>query len=65
MKLQVNGTQTSSSAASLSELITELQLTRESLVVEHNTRIIRQQDWASTRLKEGDIIELLNFVGGG
>lgn len=65
MKLQINGKQAESKATNLQGLINELELNPKSLVVEHNSTIIRQQNWAQTALQEGDSIELLSFVGGG
>ncbi len=65
MELQVNGEKMQSSAATLGQLIAERKLPSESLIVEHNARIVKQQEWDNTRLQEGDTIELLNFVGGG
>ncbi len=65
MKLQVNGKEKESSAATLGQLIDELELPIESLVVEHNAKIVKQQEWDRTPLRESDTIELLNFVGGG
>jgi len=47
------------------ELVVELGLKSDSLVVEHNRWIIRQEAWAATALREGDEIGLLSFVGGG
>ncbi len=65
MRLQINGKEAECSAATLGQLIVKLKLQPESLVVEHNARIIKQQEWEATPLQEGDTIELLNFVGGG
>ncbi len=65
MRLRINGKETECSAATLGQLIVELKLQPESLVVEHNAQIIKQQEWGEKTLREGDTIELLNFVGGG
>ncbi|WP_028584403.1 sulfur carrier protein ThiS [Desulfogranum mediterraneum] len=65
MQLQINGQATQINATTLDELISELELPRESLVVEHNSQIVRQQQWAQTRLSQDDVLELLSFVGGG
>ncbi len=65
MKLRINGKETEHNAVTLDQLITELQLSKESLIVEHNAQIVKQQEWKKTPLQENDTIELLNFVGGG
>jgi thiamine biosynthesis protein ThiS len=65
MEIKVNGQNKSVAAATIEELIHELDLSKESLVVEHNGHIIKQQYYASTTLRPSDVLELLNFVGGG
>ncbi|HWN97926.1 MAG TPA: sulfur carrier protein ThiS [Blastocatellia bacterium] len=47
------------------ELLDGLGLGPERLAVEVNRRIVRRADWASTSLAEGDMVEIVHFVGGG
>jgi thiamine biosynthesis protein ThiS len=35
------------------------------VIAELNGTIIKSTQWADTLIKEGDMIELVNFVGGG
>ncbi|HXA28968.1 MAG TPA: sulfur carrier protein ThiS [Candidatus Angelobacter sp.] len=35
------------------------------VVVEHNMRILRADDFAAARIADGDELEVLQFVGGG
>lgn len=35
------------------------------VAVEINGRIVRKKEWTEHRLKDGDVIEVVNFVGGG
>ena len=35
------------------------------VVVEHNMRILRAEDFAAARIADGDELEVLQFVGGG
>ncbi len=68
MRLQINGKEMEEmdcGASTLAELVAELGLPPDSLIVEHNASIIRQQRWENTALQQDDTIELLNFVGGG
>ncbi len=65
MLLRVNGDSHTTEATTLEELVQEIGLKTESLVVEHNEQIIRQELWAETSLQEQDQVELLSFVGGG
>lgn len=63
--IRVNGQDEQSAATTLSGLVAERQLATRSLVIELNGRIVSQADWPTTRISAGDVLELLNFVGGG
>ncbi len=65
MKICVNGNPEEVMATSLDMLVEEFKLNATSLVVEHNGRIVKQEDWSTTMLREQDQLELLSFVGGG
>jgi thiamine biosynthesis protein ThiS len=65
MKIRLNGDETHTQALDLFALVKARNLDPSSLVIEHNHTLVRQTSWAETRLKEGDTIELLSFVGGG
>lgn len=65
MQIHINGKTEHVDTKTLAELITKLGLSPQSLVVEHNKEIIRQDQWAATTLAEDDRLELLHFVGGG
>jgi thiamine biosynthesis protein ThiS len=49
----------------VSDLIKSLGLNPERLAVELNRKIIRRSEWDSTRVSEGDRVEVVHFVGGG
>ena len=49
----------------LLELLEHLGLDPRTVVVERNREIVRRPQLASTPLLEGDVIELVHFVGGG
>jgi sulfur carrier protein len=65
MTIVINGERQETEAGNILELVTMLGLTPKSLVVEHNQQIVRQENWEATALSDGDVLELLNFVGGG
>lgn len=65
MRIRINGKDEDIKATNLAELVSELDLPDESLVVEHNRQIVRQEQWTTTALADDDVIELLSFVGGG
>ena len=37
----------------------------EKVVVEYNKEIVDKQKWSEITLKDGDLLEILKFVGGG
>lgn len=51
--------------ATLQALIERLDLAPERLAIEHNFDVVRRADWPSIKLKEGDRVEIVHFVGGG
>ena len=46
-------------------LLEDLELQPEAMVVQRNENVIERSDFAATQLEEGDVIELVRFVGGG
>ena len=67
MRIQINGEQREfpQSALSLDQLIDTLSLPQQRIAVEVNKTIVRRSDWEKTKLKDGDQIEIVHFVGGG
>ncbi len=49
----------------LRTMVEHLKLPGELIAIEHNLQIVKRKDWASTKVKEGDTIEIVHFVGGG
>ena len=49
----------------LALLLADLNLPADSVVAEINKKIIDRDQYAATRLQEGDKVELIRFVGGG
>lgn len=66
MRVFVNSNETiCEDGMSVLGLIRHLGLKPERVVVELNLEIIRAADFSCTVLREGDRLELLQFVGGG
>jgi len=65
MDIVINGTTETVPARTIADLVACKGLAAESLVVELNQRIVKQEQWPQTRLQAGDRLELLSFVGGG
>lgn len=66
MKIQLNGNeQEIEDKASLEACIQRFCPQTNHLVAEINTKIVKKEKWESTFLKDGDIVEVIGFVGGG
>jgi sulfur carrier protein len=66
MRLTVNGEERLiDGVADIAALISALGLDRRKLAVERNLAIVPRSAYASTRLFDGDRIEIVAFVGGG
>lgn len=51
--------------STLADLIDLLSLQAARVAIERNREVVRRKAWPSTKLKEGDRIEIVQFVGGG
>jgi len=66
MRLIVNGeTYETMKADTIQGLLDELGISSIKVAVEVNLNIIKKADYSNYNLKEGDRIEIVNFVGGG
>ena len=66
MDLIVNGERRSVAlGTTVGQLLAELKVASERIVVEVNMKILKRAEHAGTLLHEGDVIELVRFVGGG
>lgn len=65
MKLQVNGQEHVTARRTVHELLDELRIAPERVAVEVNLKVIRRADLGQYELREGDVVEIVNFVGGG
>jgi len=66
MKLIINGeTKEFESGKSLQDILNELNLEGKVMAAAVNMEIVKQDKWADYKPKNGDKLELLDFVGGG
>ncbi len=65
MKIVVNSKEIDSRSTFISELIEELGLKDRVMAVALNMEIVKKDEWQTTKIKEGDNLELLEFVGRG
>jgi len=66
MRLTVNGeARDSAGDLTVAGLVEALGLAGERVAVEVNRQLVLRSAWAETRLADGDIVEIVHFVGGG
>jgi len=69
MTIQINGQEKAFPEAphpfTLATLVEILGMKADRVAIELNRDIVPRDRWAETRLKEGDRLELVHFVGGG
>lgn len=63
--LTVNGEPRRTAAATIAALVCELELKPEKVAVERNGVIVPRSTLAEVALAEGDVLEIVHFVGGG
>jgi len=49
----------------LLDFLAERQLEPRAIAIEYNGEILHRQNWPTTRLAEGDRLEVVTIVGGG
>ena len=50
---------------SVTDLLARLDIDPRRVAIEHNLTIIRRHTFTDVLVKEGDTVEIVNFVGGG
>lgn len=66
MKIIVNGIEREYEAnTTLDAVIQELSLVDKVMASAVNMEIVKKENWGTYTLKDGDKLELLEFVGGG
>lgn len=54
-----------SNVETIQDLLSELQIDPARVIVEINLSIVRKSEYPTFRLRAGDKVEIVNFVGGG
>ena len=66
MKLIINDEDREfSSISTLSSLLEHLAMKPDRVAIELNRELVPRDRWDTTRLSEGDKLEIVHFVGGG
>ena len=66
MKITVNGEANEvEPGITVRQLVDSLELGRGPVAVERNADVVKRADHETTVLREGDVVEIVHFVGGG
>jgi sulfur carrier protein len=49
----------------VTELLARLSIDGRRVAVEHNLAVLKRDTFEATLVREGDTVEIVNFVGGG
>jgi sulfur carrier protein len=49
----------------VADLLAQLDIDPRRVAVEHNLTVLKRDTFGTTVVREGDTIEIVNFVGGG
>ncbi len=63
--IKINGNEFNYAGRSVQEVITELGYEKSRIAVERNEIIVPKASYEETILEDGDIVEVVSFVGGG
>lgn len=63
--VKVNGEERNIAGKTVSEYLTSTSYDSKRIAVERNGEIVFKSQYDSTVLKEGDVLEIVSFVGGG
>ena len=67
MNIKVNGSmiEMQSSVRTVQDLLAFYVVSKRIIIVEHNSEIIAKEEYAKTVINDGDVFEIVQFVGGG
>jgi thiamine biosynthesis protein ThiS len=65
MKVVLNGQDREVRATQVEELVAELGLPLAAALVEHNSTALLRSEWAESKLRNGDRLEIIRMVAGG
>ena len=66
MELVINGEKRSvASPLTVSKLLAEIGVNPDTIVAELNGTILEKAHYGKSALEDGDVLELIRFVGGG
>ena len=61
----INGCEQAANGKSVVDIINEMNIDIRTIAVELNEAIVSKADYDKTIVKDGDVLEVVSFVGGG
>jgi thiamine biosynthesis protein ThiS len=66
LQITLNGDRTEvAGPLTVNELLVSLEIDARRVAVEHNLVVVKRAAFADTIVRDGDQVEIVNFVGGG
>jgi len=65
MKIILNGKDFPTDEITVSQLVASLKLDTRRIAIECNLSIVPRSEYQSTKLNNGDRVEIVSFIGGG
>ena len=65
MELTINGKNEAADFTTMAALLSSRELDASRVVVELNGKILPRDDYATAKLADGDVVEIVQFVAGG
>ena len=63
--VKINGTELDAAGKTVAQYLETTDYNRSRVAVERNGEIVPKAEYDSTLLEDGDVIEVVSFVGGG
>lgn len=63
--IKINGVNIDKAELSLMQYLEENSISPQRIAVELNEEILPKANYADAVIKDGDVVEIVNFVGGG
>ena len=64
-KIQINGRKINKAKLSVFDLLKKYKINRTKVAIELNGKILPKNKYNVTKLKDQDVIEMVQFIGGG
>ncbi len=65
MHIKLNGNDHQSEFETITELVQNLEIDPAIIIIEQNGTILKKETYDSCEIRNGDVIEIIELVGGG